>query len=302
MKKTSVTHMLSIGLILMLTACQLPFTSTSTIVMPTQTPMIIVATQEATATNTPEPPTETPIPFTDTPEPTPTETQTETPTVTLTKTALPSRGNAWFYANYITPTIDGYWDEWGNTAYNCGYVVYGKSNRSGTDDLDASARFGWDWNYFYIAMKIHDDTYAQHELGDAIWEGDYMDILFDSYLYDDFYYPDLNWDDYQIGISPGKGSVDGEREAVVWYPRGVSGSRADVLIGAVREGGITRMEVAIPWSVLNTYPYQGATFGFAPSFSDNDNTSSSAQESMVSCVPSRQLTNPTSWGEIMLIY
>ena len=300
--KKNIFHIMSMIMILTLTACQLPFTTGSTEVLPTQTPMVIVATQEPTNTETPVPATETPIPATETPTATATETLTETPTETQTSTALPSRGNAWFYANYITPTIDGYWTEWGNTAYNCGYAVYGASNISDSDDLDASARFGWDWNYFYIAMKIHDDTYAQHDLGDSIYLGDSMELLFDSYLYDDFYYADMSWDDFQIGFSPGKGSVDGEREAVVWFPRGVSGSRADVLIGAVREGDITRMEVAIPWSVLNTSPYQGATFGIAASFSDNDDTSSSRQESMVSCVPSRQLTNPTSWGEIMLIY
>jgi hypothetical protein len=300
MKKKSIIYIINFLMILAITACQLAPGNTGEVA--TQTPVIIVATDEPTSTETPVPATDTPIPATSTPEATATETLTETPTPTLTKTTLPSRGNAWFYANYITPTIDGYWTEWGNAAYNCGYTVYGGSNRADNNDLDASARFGWDYNYLYVAMKIHDETYAQHELGDSIYLGDSMELLIDVDLYGDFYYTDLNWDDYQIGLSPGKGSVDGEREAVVWYPRGISGSRADVLIGAVREDGVTRMEIAIPWSVLNTYPYQGATFGFAASFSDNDNTSGSGQDSMISCVPSRQLTNPTSWGEMMLIY
>ncbi|MBI9048133.1 MAG: hypothetical protein JEZ00_01830 [Anaerolineaceae bacterium] len=297
MKKKTTTLIVILGFTMLISACQLG----SSVPAATQTPMIIVATQEASLTSTPEP-SETPIPVTATPDFTATTTETETPTITLTKTALPARGNAWFYANYITPTIDGYWSEWGNAAYSCGYVVYGSSNRSDSDDLDASARFGWDWNYFYIAMKIHDENYVQNAYGGEIYLGDSMELLMDTYLYEDFYYYGMNWDDYQIGFSPGKGGVGGETEAVVWYPRNISGSRADVLIGSVREGNITRMEVAIPWTVLNTYPYQGATYGMALSFSDNDNTSSNEQQSMVSCVPSRQLTNPTSWGEIMLIY
>jgi hypothetical protein len=72
-----------------------------------------------------------------------------------------------------------------------------------------------------------------------------------------------------------------------------------VTIGSVSSSGLWRLEAAIPRSVLGITPYKGMHLGFAISVSDNDNPGTQ-QESMVSNVPGRMLTDPTTWGDLVL--
>src|SRR5512137_658085 len=119
--------------------------------VPTSTPPVLptVAPTEASS------PTPTEVP-TNTPEP-----PTPTPTITAT---LPNRpgpqSNAWLLGT--APVMDGNWGDWvGNaTQYGVDYVVFGKSNWTGKDDLSASYALGWDFNNFYIGVKVHDDVYV----------------------------------------------------------------------------------------------------------------------------------------------
>jgi hypothetical protein len=299
MSKRSTMMFLFLGLALGISACQL---TGSTVSLATQTPIILIATMEIPPAATLAPATITPEPFTATPEPSMTPSPTVTPTVTLTGTPLPNRGGGTFFATYLNspPVIDGVWDEWSNTEYNCNAVVYGAGERSSDADLGASLRIGWDWNNLYLATKIKDDVYAQNASGQDLYKGDSLELLFDTYLYDDFYWAEMSGDDYQLGISPGRPDVNGTKEAVAWFPRSGGGARNGVVIGSVRSDGITRVEAAIPWSVLGVSPYAWATYGFAFSVSDNDNTSENIQQSMISCVPGRHLLDPTSWGQLLL--
>jgi hypothetical protein len=41
-------------------------------------------------------------------------------------------------------------------------------------------------------------------------------------------------------------------------------------------------------------------YGFAFAVSDNDNPNANEQQSMISNVPDRRLTNPTTWGNLVL--
>jgi len=72
-----------------------------------------------------------------------------------------------------------------------------------------------------------------------------------------------------------------------------------VTIGSISSSGLWRLEAAIPWSVLGISPYKGMHLGFAISVSDNDNPGTQ-QESMVSNAPGRMLTDPTTWGDLVL--
>jgi hypothetical protein len=147
---------------------------------------------------------------------------------------------------------------------------------------------------------VKDDHYVQNASGQDLYKGDSIDILLDTNLYDDFYYNQLSADDYQLGISPGKGSVDGTREAVLWYPRDYMGSKNSVKIGSLGGDGIYRVEARIPWSVFNVSPSNWKHFGFALSVSDNDNSGWNEHESMVSSAGNRHLTQPMTWGELVL--
>jgi hypothetical protein len=122
----------------------------------------------------------------------------------------------------------------------------------------------------------------------------------DTNLFSDFSDASLSSDDFQLGISPGRGDIDDDTEAYLWYPRSTAGSRDQVKIAAVEGPGLYRVEAAIPWSVFGVTPAEGLQIGFALSASDNDDTGENVQQSMSSSVPNRMLTNPTTWGELIL--
>lgn len=302
--------------IMWIMACGLPVTITAK--MPgTATPNVNLTAIKALETlltpSTPTPTaTETPLPTaTNTPVPTNTPTSTLTNTPTSTSTSVPyyyapvqaqARYGGSFYAHHFwsPPSIDGGWDDWGGTTYYGNYLVYGGSNWSGESDASSTFRVGWDNDYLYIAAKVRDDHYAQNAGGQDIYMGDSLEILFDSDLYGDFYTAYLSGDDYQMGISGGRGDLNGTKEAVVWFPKSGNGSRSDVRIASMSFDGGYRVEAAIPWGDLGTSPYAGKHFGFVFSVSDNDNSSENVQQSMISAVASRRLTNPTTWGELIL--
>ena len=266
-------------------------------------------TAPLTATATLQPTMTTTMTFTptETPTPTPTNTEipptaTETPTSTATPNAAPSRPSTQVVANYISsaPDIDGEWGDWDTTAYPMKNVVYGAGNWNGSDDLEGSYKIAWDYTYLYVAVKVIDDVYKQGANGYDLYKGDSIEILLDTNLYDDFYYNVLSPDDYQLGISGGKPDVHGEREAYLWFPTSLAGTKTKVKIGSVQSDGLYRVEAAIPWTIFGVNPYFGLHMGFAISVSDNDDTSQNIQQTMISNVSNRHLTQPMTWGELTL--
>jgi len=259
-----------------------PATSTSApVVVVTNTPVVSTATAVPSATALP---------------PTATSTNTSAPTAT----SIPARGMV-ISAAYLSGGIDldGVWDEWNTKAYPMKNVVYGKSNWTGEEDLEGSYRIGWNNSYLFIAVKVRDEQYEQHASGANMYKGDSVELLLDTNLYDDFYSTELSSDDYQLGISAGKNGSDDGEEAYLWFPTGKAGSRDNVQIGKSLEDGVYRIEAAIPWSVFGITPTSGMHLGFALSASDND-VSWDEQQSMVSSIATRRLTNPTTWGELIL--
>ncbi len=250
----------------------------------------------ATAT-TPAEPTATPLPLpTDTPLPLPTNTS-----LPPTATPIPERVKVYF-APYLNdaPTLDGVWDEWTSTKHPARFVVYGRDKWTGASDLEGSYRIGWDEDYLYLAVKVIDDVYAQDATGEDIFKGDSIELLLDTNLTGDFFVQQLSADDFQIGISPGRGEAGEDTEAYLWYPRADEGTLDKVKIGALYSNGIYRVEAAIPWNVFDIKPVSGRHLGFAVSISDNDNTSENIQQSMASNVEGRILTDPTTWAELIL--
>lgn len=284
----------------------------------TMTAVYAQAKTEVAVTVTPLPPlvvTSTPEPVTVTPSPMPTLTLAPTATparATLVPTVVPvfitpvgsgqSRPGGYFVANYLytPPVLDGSWEEWTTTQFSAGFITYGYEQWTGEDDLTAAFRVGWDNQNLYIAAKVKDDVYAQNATYHDIYKGDSLEILFDADLWGDFYYDELSADDYQLGISPGRPDVNGVREAYLWYPYNIAGPRAEVQIAALKEGGMYRVEAAIPWTVLGTSPAVGRHYGFVFSVSDNDNVAANVQQSMTSSASGRQLTHPMTWGELVL--
>lgn len=279
--------------------------NTSLEIPATVTPIYIIVT------STPEPVTPT---ATETETATPTEEPTEKPTNTPVnpgpnqpvqqQPSTDQRTGAVMEAGYISfdPDIDGSWSEWKDytTQYTVSYVVYGANHWSGSDDLEASYAAVWDYDYLYIGVKVHDDKYVQNAEGQFLYEGDSIEILLDTNLNGDYYYQALSSDDYQLGISAGNDD-DIDPEAFLWFPSSKAGSRSNVDIGfTVDADGVYRYEVRIPWSVFGVTPSSGMRLGIAVSVSDNDDPNKNVQQTMVSSARYRVLTNPTTWGIIVL--
>lgn len=247
------------------------------------------------------------------PPPTPTFTQPAPPTSAPTATTevkqptatIPGiRPRSSVTANYLNtpPTLDGDWGEWKDLTkeYPIKNVVYGSQNWANADDLEASFHVGWDNNNLYLAVKVRDDRYVQNATGENIFKGDSIEILLDTKLQDDFYYDKLSPDDFQLGISPGRPDPSGTKEAYLWFPKNIAGSRSNVQIASRLEDGVYRVEMAIPWSVFEMTPMAGRHYGFVVSVSDNDNPAENVQQTMISNVSTRNLADPTTWGDLLL--
>ncbi len=270
------------------TSINIPATITPIYVVVTNTPQPVVATDSVIIIDTAAP--------TNTTAPVTTATNTAAPVQPITRVPYMTAG----YINF-DPTIDGSWSDWKDytTLYPAAAVTYGRGNWTGSADLEASYAAAWDYEYLYIGVKVYDDVYSQGATGQDIYKGDSIEILLDTNLSGDYYVQSLSTDDYQLGISAGD---DGNSpEAYLWYPSSKAGSRTSSIdVGFTTEEGLYRIEARIPWSVFNVTPASGMHLGIAVSVSDNDNETSNIQQTMVSSSATRALTNPTTWGEIVL--
>jgi hypothetical protein len=255
----------------------------------------LTSVAETTVANASATPTWTPSPsWTWTPSITPIP-----PTVTPTPM---SRSGPSVMAYYFSspPAIDGSLGDWELDWINVNTVVFGKSNWQGASDLSAKIMVGWDMNYLYLGVKVTDDIYAYKASGSNLYMSDSLEVLLDANLAGDYHSEALSSDDYQLGISAQKLTNDDKGEAYLWYPSGSEGNKSKVIIqGRPTDEGY-RMEVAIPWSVLGVTPQTGQNYGFVFSVNDNDDPNNSAQQSVVSNVGDRKLTDPTTWGNLTL--
>ncbi|MDD5368654.1 MAG: sugar-binding protein [Anaerolineaceae bacterium] len=296
-----------------LVGCNLPINPASTkVIFPTanqtmtaifKPPVVILPTTTPPGEQTPtEFPTTTSIPTRMPTEVAPTQTAViPSPSPASTNTPASAARPSWT-ASYLStvPTIDGPWDDWKTTQFPIKNVVWGPKNWTGKADLEGAFRIGWDTNNLYLAVKVTDDHYVQNAKGADLFKGDSLELLVDANLNGDIATQALSADDYQVGISAGNPAPGENMEAYRWFPSSKAGSLTNVKIGAISMSDGYRVEAAIPWTDLGVTPADGQQIGFALSISDNDNTSANAQESMVSSVTSRVLTDPTSWGILVL--
>ena len=326
--------MIASVLLLAALACQVPGTTPEPILF--STPDLTMTAIYAVLYTTPETPTWTPLAVTETLLPsitalpsdtftqlTPTLTSTTGPTstaiiiptltailpTTTATTILPTntprpliRSSASITATYlgVAPTIDGNLGEWNLTNYVVDKVVFGLDRWDNPQDLLARVMVGWDTRNLYIGAVVIDEDYEQNTSGVNLFRGDSLEILLDTNIAADFYVNYLTPDDFQLGISPGSPVPDEDPEAYLWYPASIDGGRSQVDIASVATGDGYRVEVAIPWSVFEMTPQAGQHYGFAFSVSDNDIDGGVAQQSMVSNVSTRRLSDPTTWGDLLL--
>lgn len=237
-----------------------------------------------------------------TPLPLPTST-----TLSASPTAeVRQRSGTLMKAAYLAdaPVMDGTYAEWVEKTFKYGipHVVWQKANWKDMADLEGAFAAGWDEDYLYISVKVTDDVFAQGKSGEMLYLGDSVEILIDTGLDGDFYATTLSADDYQFGISPGNPNKGINKEAYLWYPTSKVGSKANVLVSSQFETSpIYRVEVGIPWSLLEITPTNGLHIGFAVSVNDNDKLDENVQQTMISTAKERVLLDPTTWGELVLV-
>lgn len=225
-------------------------------------------------------------------------TATTAPSITMTPTGSGQNTLGLFVSS--APNLNGDWSEWTAIEYPAKYVAFVNSAYPGSSRLEASYRVAWDATYLYLAVKVKDATYVQNATGAYIYKGDSVELLLDTNPSADAGMQSLTSYDYQLGISPGSPSVGANPAAYLWFPTSKTGSRTDVKIGTNTSAGYYRVEAAIPWSLFGVTPGTGMQFGFALSVSDDDTVGTTIQERMVSSVPNRVLTDPTTWGILTL--
>lgn len=327
MKPIRLISVVSLVFLLVLVACNRPFSSAPTpFTFPTpdltltaifsvlntpvappatstgQPPVVNTPTQLAPAVTATSIPTIQPTNTFPPPPPTATNTQVPLPTNPPTATPIPERPRGHVVATYLSqpPTIDADLQEWNLPTYSINEIVFGKKNWSGSTDDSAKFMIGWDNNYLYLAIWVTDDIYSQVATGENLYKGDSVEILFDSRLSADFSSDSLSSDDFQLGVSPGTIFAGNNPSAYLWFPSSMAGGRSKVLIDGRWTEKSYSIEIAVPWDTFSVTAQAGQRYGFALSLSDADTEGQSSQDSMVSNIPTRVLTDPTTWGDLYL--
>ncbi len=197
------------------------------------------------------------------------------------------------------PALDGDLSDWPEERSSVTSVVFGQGHWSGGSDLSGGYLLAWDDRSLYVAVEVDDDTLVQEATGRSLFKGDSVELLLDTQLEADFSSTQLSDDDYQLGLSPGNFD-DGVPEAYRWFPRSVEGSLGSLLVASQSVAAGYALEASLPWASVGLDPEAGECLGFALSISDNDRSGSVEQQSMVSSVPNRILTDPTTWGTLLL--
>lgn len=289
-----------LALILAALACTLPGTASPTpFVFPTPNQTLTAIyrpteTPSAAATSQPNS-TATEVPLEETANPTATTSITEIPDgqsrpngPLISAPLLPS-----------PPTIDADLSDWPDQRWSATEVVFGSGQWSSGSDLSASFAVAWDENNLYLAATVNDDAHVQAANGYYLYQGDSLEILLDTALDSDFYTTTLSADDYQVGLSPGDFNSRGT-QAYRWFPRSVQASLSSPTIAASATSDGYLVEASLPWVIFGVEPAENDLFGFAFSVSDNDAAGTTLQQSMVSSVSTRVLTNPATWGTLRL--
>lgn len=200
------------------------------------------------------------------------------------------------------PTIDGSLIEWGSgPTIVSAYRVHAAQGWDGSADLEATWRVGWDDSAFYIGVTIVDDQHVQTQSGNQIFRGDSIDIQVDTNPAAGA--TQVNPGTFQVIFSPGNFS---DLPPSAFRFQGTSGGRIldatghSIQVDAAQTGNGYVLEAAIPWSDFNFDADAGDLLGIALNANDNDRPGEAVQEVMMSSSASRTLTNPQSWGLMVL--
>lgn len=133
------------------------------------------------------------------------------------------------------------------------------------DNFNGKCKIKWDNDNLYVLTDILDKNHVQKNEGENIWNGDSIQIAFDSGHYSDGTYVEAGTNGYtEIGVALSNGKTTG---AQYNKPDGMkSGAWEKGKYEVKRDGEHTIYECAMPWSELlpdGKSPKNGNTYGFA---------------------------------------
>ena len=187
----------------------------------------------------------------------------------------------------------------------------------------------WDNEYFYVGADIRDYRIVQNQRGARLFQGDHIEVWFDTDLQGDFDVPGLNEDDFLIGLSPG--NFEGlPPEAYIRLPNQYEGTAHSIRLAARRSQvsyapGYT-LEAAIPLSLLGLdggplvpvagwvegnqerqysahvyFPQGGLAVGFAVVLTNIDTSGATEQEMVIASSPSFQRGEPCTFNTLIFM-
>lgn len=231
------------------------------------------------------------------------ETVDATPAVETSATPAPVAA-ADFAAIQLTqpPALDGSPGDWPEgPSVSSAYQVYARAGWDGSADLQATWRVGWDANNLYVLVTVVDDRHVQTQTGNQMFRGDSLEIQIDTNQA--AFAAQVNPSTFQLLLSPGN-FADLPPSAFRFQGTGggqiLDATGHSIQVGAARTGDGYSLEAAIPWRDLNFTPDEGDILGVALNANDNDRPDEAVQEVMMSSSPRRTLTDPQSWGTMVL--
>jgi LCP family protein required for cell wall assembly len=195
------------------------------------------------------------------------------------------------------PPTDGDLAEWTYMPYPVNQPILGRENWQGLNDLSAVWAAAWDDQYLYLALEVRDDAFVTEARGDQIFKGDGLEIWIDTDPGSRTKISGKN--DFQLGIAPGL-NPPANAEAWLWLPTAEAHAVNEVFLATQLAADGYNYEVKIPWSVFHVVPFAGEGFAFILALNDDDSEGSAEQESQLANIKDAKLTDPTTWGVLVL--
>lgn len=199
------------------------------------------------------------------------------------------------------PQLDGNLLEWALPYFSdASHILFGPENAQTPQDLSGSCAGQWTDDALYIACLVRDDQLVQLSSGNLLYEGDSLELHFDTRLMQDVERAEMDQDDYQIGVFPGD-VVGRASEAYRWFPLNKEGALPNVRIVSQHTNDGYVFEAEVPWNDIEMKPKSGEAYGFGLVINDTDTPDTTAQESQATLFESHQWATPPSWGLLILL-
>lgn len=153
-------------------------------------------------------------------------------------------------------------------------AVFGAGAWTGLADLSGTFWLAWREDHLYLAAEVRDETIAQSQRGQGLWQGDHVELYIDAIPNAE---PDravFGAGQFQIALSPGNFGSSGDPladtapEVFCYNPLGHTLDGALVASSQTADGWI--LEAAIPWRALGLTPSAGLPLGVEVGLSDTD--------------------------------